>query len=475
MVSGRTASGGSVPGRREPAPSRRSQFNFGKIETIYTETDHKTGQPGAPAIRAGPLGPDHQQDLLDQGRSDVGALVVPAWSTPIRLRGQAGSPGAGLAVPGEGAEEATPQTGLRAPATGRRSAVDPVPGPGDNEQDQVMDAHRALPGAEISTPPSPGPDRRRSRRSRRTRTARTFLFGLLCARGRARARRAPARGPLERRSAWSRPAWHGVQAPAALGGDQRRDAYRRPGPSRPASPERPRRRPRSVAEAFELLLATGDRRQRDRRAVRRGRRAGRGDPLGQGRTATRSRRCATRDDLLATVLEVYAGGRYLWVPLSRTSASSRSPSRKPTLTDLLWCAGPAPRRRDGHDASVYRAGAPIEASFEAERRQRAPRARHPLDRGPRPLRQPGERGQRVLLALRQGDAENELPLLSSCRNLEIEGWVDGAWGPREDRSGRRSSTASPATHAEAGCPGPQLQVGVRELKKSRSRATSSGC
>ena len=57
-----------------------------------------------------------------------------------------------------------------------------------------------------------------------------------------------------------------------------------------------------------------------------------------------------RDDLLGPVLEVYAGGRYLWLPLERVRRLELSPPRR--RIDLLWPAAVLVDR-SGAEANVH--------------------------------------------------------------------------------------------------------------------------
>lgn len=117
------------------------------------------------------------------------------------------------------------------------------------------------------------------------------------------------------------------------------------------------------------------------------------------------------DDLLASVLEVYAGGRYLWVPWSRIhSLEVREPA---SVTDLLW----APARlvdTDGTEASVYLPAIYVGSYGEDEPKLRLGRSTAWQEAGPCGAR---GLGQRLLLAYR-GDDEREEPLLG-IRHLEI--------------------------------------------------------
>jgi type VI secretion system protein ImpE len=118
------------------------------------------------------------------------------------------------------------------------------------------------------------------------------------------------------------------------------------------------------------------------------------------------------DDLLATVLEVHAGGRYLWVPLANVSSLEIEPPVNPT--DLVW----APAKlidTSGNEASVY-LPATYPGSHEGDDLLRLGRTTAFEDAGPRGSR---GQGQHLLLAYR-GDEEREIPLLE-LRHLEIEG------------------------------------------------------
>lgn len=118
------------------------------------------------------------------------------------------------------------------------------------------------------------------------------------------------------------------------------------------------------------------------------------------------------DDLLATVLEVHAGGRYLWVPLAHVRSLELEPPSN--VTDLVW----APAKlvdRSGTEASVY-LPATYPGSHAGEDLLRLGRTTDFRDTGPCGAR---GRGQHLLLAY-HGDEERELPLLE-LRHLEIEG------------------------------------------------------
>ncbi len=56
------------------------------------------------------------------------------------------------------------------------------------------------------------------------------------------------------------------------------------------------------------------------------------------------------DDLLASVLEVFAGGRYLWLPFERIRSLTISPPR--TLLDLVWASAEL-EDADGTRANVH--------------------------------------------------------------------------------------------------------------------------
>ncbi len=119
------------------------------------------------------------------------------------------------------------------------------------------------------------------------------------------------------------------------------------------------------------------------------------------------------DDLLCTVLEVFAGGRYLWLPFSQIRKLELSePSRK---LDLLWISASLQDAR-GNDASVFlpvlydgshsQAGSPLRVGRMTEWTESE-------SLGARGV------GQRVLLSV-QGESERETGLLD-LRLLEIEG------------------------------------------------------
>jgi type VI secretion system protein ImpE len=121
------------------------------------------------------------------------------------------------------------------------------------------------------------------------------------------------------------------------------------------------------------------------------------------------------DDLLASVLEVFAGGRYLWLPFENIRALTVAKPRH--VLDLLW-AGAEIEDSEGERASVHIPALYFGSSASANDAIRLGRATDWNDdygsaRG---------QGQRILLAsftgTADGDAEEEIPLLA-LRSLHI--------------------------------------------------------
>lgn len=116
------------------------------------------------------------------------------------------------------------------------------------------------------------------------------------------------------------------------------------------------------------------------------------------------------DDLLGQVLEVYTGGRYLWLPLEQVRTLSVKPPK--THIDLLWASADVVDT-DGRTASVY-LPALYEGSHEhVDEGVRLGRSTEWIDCGEGILR---GAGQRVLFSV-SGDTERETPLLE-LRTLE---------------------------------------------------------
>jgi len=111
------------------------------------------------------------------------------------------------------------------------------------------------------------------------------------------------------------------------------------------------------------------------------------------------------DDLLGPVLEVFVGGRYLWVPIERIGKLElSSPS---TAIDLLWIQAEL-EDIDGETASVY-VPALYEGSYASSNEKiRLGQMTDWIDHGGRLFR---GSGQRILLTGRAG-SENESAILS---------------------------------------------------------------
>ncbi len=119
------------------------------------------------------------------------------------------------------------------------------------------------------------------------------------------------------------------------------------------------------------------------------------------------------DDQLGSLLEVFAGGRYLWLPLERFASLETEPPRN--LLDLMWL----PARLTDHGGASSTVHLPVlyEGSWEAgdDPRCATGRTTEWYDAGGGLAR---GRGQRVLAwSAPDGDA-NELPLLE-LRTLEL--------------------------------------------------------
>jgi type VI secretion system protein ImpE len=110
------------------------------------------------------------------------------------------------------------------------------------------------------------------------------------------------------------------------------------------------------------------------------------------------------DDLLASIVELYAGGRYVWLPLARVR-SVRALERR-SIVDLLWRPVTL-LDADGVEASVHLPM--LYPSLGAPADDRLALGRATEWRDDPALGQRGA-GQHVLLAYR-GDEERELPLL----------------------------------------------------------------
>jgi len=116
------------------------------------------------------------------------------------------------------------------------------------------------------------------------------------------------------------------------------------------------------------------------------------------------------DDLLGSVLEVFSGGRYLWLPLEEIRALTLSAPRNPF--DLLWAPAQL-EMRDGTNASLYVPVLYQGSHADSDDAVRLGRSTVWNDIG-RGIHRGA--GQRVLRTLSAGEAR-EWPL------LEIRGWV----------------------------------------------------
>lgn len=119
------------------------------------------------------------------------------------------------------------------------------------------------------------------------------------------------------------------------------------------------------------------------------------------------------DDILAGVVEIYAGGRCLWMPWERIRKLTLGEPRNPF--DLLWAKAEL-EDADGSQATVY-LPATYEGSWEQpEEAVRVGRTTEWIEWGDGLFR---GAGQRILLSA-SGEQERETPILT-LRTLEIEG------------------------------------------------------
>lgn len=124
------------------------------------------------------------------------------------------------------------------------------------------------------------------------------------------------------------------------------------------------------------------------------------------------------DDVLGQTLELYAGGRYLWLPFERIRKLEIRPPK--TQIDLLWAKAEL-EDTDDNQATVH---IPVlyEGSHEhADPLVRLGRSTEWIDQHDVAFR---GAGQRLLLTV-QGETERESPILR-VRTLELEGPTDGS-------------------------------------------------
>jgi type VI secretion system protein ImpE len=122
------------------------------------------------------------------------------------------------------------------------------------------------------------------------------------------------------------------------------------------------------------------------------------------------------DDVLGQVLEVYTGGRYLWLPLEQVRKISVQAPK--SHIDLLWVSAEI-EDTDGRTVNTY-IPALYEGSHEhADEQVRLGRSTEWVDCGGAALR---GAGQRTLFSV-CGDEERETPFLE-LRTLEIERGAD---------------------------------------------------
>jgi type VI secretion system protein ImpE len=117
------------------------------------------------------------------------------------------------------------------------------------------------------------------------------------------------------------------------------------------------------------------------------------------------------DDLLASVVEVFAGGRYLWLPFADLRWLEVKPPK--TLLDLVWVPAELEDRR-GSQAHVH---LPVLYAGSHEHPDEAIRLGRRTEWADSPTGARGA-GQRVLLTV-SGEAERETALLS-LRRLDFE-------------------------------------------------------
>ncbi len=136
----------------------------------------------------------------------------------------------------------------------------------------------------------------------------------------------------------------------------------------------------------------------------------RGRCNGQAFTAVRD-----LDDLLGSVLEVYAGGRYLWLPLEQVRRLEIAPPQH--LLDLLWLPAHLEDAR-GTGAAVHLPALYAGSAASADEAVRLGRMTEWLDGGGGILR---GRGQRVLAHQTAGDGAMQETAVLALRLLEIDG------------------------------------------------------
>lgn len=119
-----------------------------------------------------------------------------------------------------------------------------------------------------------------------------------------------------------------------------------------------------------------------------------------------------QDDLLGDVLELYTGGRYLWLPFERVRRLElRAPK---THVDLLWLPAEL-EDSDGRQVRVYLPGLYEGSHLCADDRVRIGRATEWVEQPGLGLRGAGQH----LLLFAHGDALREMPLLD-VRRIEID-------------------------------------------------------
>jgi len=235
---------------------------------------------------------------------------------------------------------------------------------------------------------------------------RSFLFALLCFAGELES----AERQIEALGALDPKVEHGVAAYRQL---LLADAHRAAVYRGEASPILPPEPPADLTLRASALEA--QRRGETTEAARLLDEAAESSPLLSGKIDGESfDAIRDSDDLLASVLEVYAAGRYLWFPLAQVR--HLEPREPKTVADLLW--QPASLvDADQNEVSVC-----IPAVYEGSH----PEAADPLLRLGRStvwveVEGLGARGLgRRLFLTYQGDTESEVDLLK-VKNLEISG------------------------------------------------------